>query len=79
MPMILLLYKKVYFNTNELDLCIFSIYVTLLQKFKDVFLDEIQSGLPLIREIEHQIDLVPSSAISNIAAYRSNHEKIKMF
>jgi len=58
MPMILLLYKKVYFNTNELDSCVLSIYVTLLQKFKDVFLDEIPSRLPLIREIEHQIDLV---------------------
>ena len=56
--MILLLYKKVYFNTNELDSCVLSIYVTLLQKFKDVFLDEIPSRLPLIREIEHQIDLV---------------------
>jgi hypothetical protein len=49
------------------------------KELEDVFLDEIPSGLPFIREIEHQIDLVPSLAISNIAAYRSNHEEIKMF
>lgn len=49
MLMILLLYKKAYFNINELDSCILNIYVTLLQKFKYVFLDKISSGLSPIR------------------------------
>jgi len=77
MLMILLLYKKAYFNINELDSCILNIYVTLLQKFKYVFLDKISSGLSPIKEIEHQIDLISRSAIPNIAAYRSNHDEIK--
>jgi hypothetical protein len=44
----------------------------LLHEFEDVFSDEILSGLPPIRGIEHQIDLVPGSAIHNRSAYISN-------
>jgi hypothetical protein len=49
----------------------------LLQEFKDVFLDEIQNGLPLIRGIKHQIDLVPSLTTPNRPTYRSNIGEIK--
>ena len=52
MPMILLLYKEVYFNSKELDSCVPSGYVSFLQQF-DVFLDEILSGLSPIKGIEH--------------------------
>jgi hypothetical protein len=53
MPMILLLYKEVYFNFKELDSCVPpSGYVSFLQQF-DVFLDEILSGLSPIKGIEH--------------------------
>ncbi len=34
-------------------------------------------GLPPIRGIEHQIDLVPGAAIFNRLAYRSNPEETK--
>jgi hypothetical protein len=57
--MILLVYKEAYFNSNDLDSCVPSVVKVLLQKFKDVFLEENPSGLPLIRGIEHQIDFVP--------------------
>ena len=57
--MILLVYKEAYFNSNDLDSCVPSVVKVLLQKFKDVFLEENRSGLPLIRGIEHQIDFVP--------------------
>jgi hypothetical protein len=57
--MILLVYKEAYFNSNNLDSCVPSVVKVLLQKFKDVFLEENPSGLPLIRGIEHQIDFVP--------------------
>ena len=60
-----LVYKEVYFNTNELDLFIYSVCVSLLQEFDDVFRDEIPSGLLPIKWIEHQIDLVSDTSIPN--------------
>ncbi|XP_048236341.1 uncharacterized protein LOC107261617 [Ricinus communis] len=47
------------------------------EEFEDVFPDEIPSGLPPIRGIEHQIDFVPGSTIPNGLAYRANPEKTK--
>jgi len=49
----------------------------LLQDFEDVFPDEVPAGLPPIRGIEHQIDLVPSASLPNRPAYRSNPEETK--
>ncbi|XP_052483244.1 uncharacterized protein LOC105786844 [Gossypium raimondii] len=48
-----------------------------LKEFQDVFPEQIPSGLPPIRGIEHQIDLVPGAAIPNRPAYRSNPEETK--
>jgi len=45
MPLILFMYNKAYFNTNELDLCISSVCVSLLQDYKDIFPDKIPSML----------------------------------
>jgi len=42
-----------------------------------IFLDEIPSGLPPIRGIEHQIDFVLEAAIPNQLAYRRNLEETK--
>jgi hypothetical protein len=41
-----------------------------------MFLEEISSGLPLIRGIEHQIDLVLGVMIPNRSAYQNNSKKI---
>jgi hypothetical protein len=71
MPIILIMYKKTYFNTNDLDHYIPSVYVFLLQDFK-IFRDEIPNGLLLIRGIEHQIDLVSKAYIPNRPTYKSN-------
>ncbi|XP_074278562.1 uncharacterized protein LOC141602155 [Silene latifolia] len=49
----------------------------LLTEFSDVFPDELPAGLPPIRGIEHQIDLIPGSSLSNKAAYRCNPEETK--
>ena len=57
LPMILLVCKEVYFNSDNLDSCVPSIVKVLLQEFEDVFPEEIPSGLPPIRGIEHQIRL----------------------
>ena len=76
-PMIVLLYKETLFNTNHLDTSLPSSIVSLLQKFEDVFLEEISKGLPPIRGIKHQIDFVPGATILNRPAYRRNPEKTK--
>jgi len=76
MPMILIVYKKE-FNTNKLNYCIPSIYVSLLYDYEDIFPNKTLSGLPPIRWIEHQIDPVPEETISNQSAYRSNLDKTK--
>jgi hypothetical protein len=57
--MIILVYKKAYFNANNLDFYASNVIVSLLYEFNNVFIEEIPSGLLLIRRIEHQIDLVP--------------------
>ncbi|KAH9780740.1 hypothetical protein KPL71_008197 [Citrus sinensis] len=50
---------------------------SLLQEYEDVFPEEAPHGLPPIRGIEHQIDFVPSTAIPNRPAYKSNPEETK--
>jgi hypothetical protein len=77
LPMILLVYKKAFFNSDDLNSCIPSVVKVLLQEFEDVFLDDIPSGLPPIRGIEHQIDFVPRASIPNRPAYRNNPEETK--
>jgi hypothetical protein len=75
--MILLVYKVAYYNTNDLDSAIPSVAVSLMQEFDDVFPEDIPNGLPPLRGIEHQIDLVPGALIPNHPTYKSNPEKMK--
>ena len=49
----------------------------LLQEYEDVFPAEIPPGLPPLRGIEHQIDLIPGATLPNRAAYRTNPEETK--
>jgi hypothetical protein len=77
LPMILLVYKEAYFNSNNLDSCVPSVVKVLLQEFEDVFSEEIPSSLPPIKGIEHQIDFVPRASIPNRPASRSNPEDSK--
>ncbi len=76
-PIFVLMYKEILLNTNELPKDLPSSMLSLLQEFEDVFPDEVPSGLPPIRGIEHQIDLVPEAALPNWPAYRTNPEETK--
>ena len=49
----------------------------LLQEYEDIFPAEIPPGLPPMRGIEHQIDLIPGATLPNRAAYRTNPEETK--
>ena len=64
-PIFVLLYKETCFNTNELDESLPSVVASLLQEYEDVLPNDVPSGLPPIRGIEHQIDFVPSATIPN--------------
>ena len=64
-PIFVLMYKKTCFNTNELDKSLSSVVVSLLQEYEDVFPNDVPSGLPPIRGIEHQIDFVLGATIHN--------------
>ena len=50
---------------------------TVLQDFGDVFPEEVPAGLPPLRDIEHQIDLIPGATLPNRALYRTNSEETK--
>ncbi|XP_074570603.1 uncharacterized protein LOC141827283 [Curcuma longa] len=45
--------------------------------FEDVFPKEVPHGLPPIRGIEHQMDLIPGASLPNRPAYRSNPQETK--
>ena len=47
----------------------------LLQEFGDVFSKEIPLGLPPLRGIEHQIDLVLGRSLPNRPTYRTNPQE----
>jgi hypothetical protein len=77
-PMILLVYKEAYFNSNDLDSVIPSVTISLLREFDDVFPEDIPIGLPPLRGIEHQIDLVPGASMPDRPASRSNPDELVM-
>lgn len=76
-PMIVLMYKEAFLNTNEVASALPSSITSLLQEYDDVFPEETPSGLPPLRGIEHQIDFVPGAILPNRPAYRSNPEETK--
>jgi hypothetical protein len=52
---------------------------TILHEFDDVFPEEVPTGLPPLRGIEHQIDLIPGATLPNHAPYRTNPDETKEF
>ena len=76
-PFFVLLHKEVLFSTNDLPPSLPSVVLDLLQDFEDVFPNDVPAGLPPLRGIEHQIDLVPGASLPNRRAYRTNPDETK--
>jgi hypothetical protein len=69
--------RQVLFSLKDITTLLPRAITNILQEFKDVFLAEIPLGLPPLRGIEHQIDLIPGASLPNRAAHRTNPEDMK--
>jgi hypothetical protein len=69
--------RQVLFSLEDITTPLPRAITNILQEFKDVFPAEIPTGLPPLRGIEHQIDLIPGASLPNWAAYRTNLEETK--
>jgi hypothetical protein len=69
--------RQVLFSLDDITTPLPRAITNLLQEFKNVFPAEIAPGLPPLRGIEHQIDLIPDASLPNRAAYRTNLDKTK--
>jgi hypothetical protein len=69
--------RKVLFSLEDITTPLPRAITNLLQEFKDVFPAVIPPGLPPLRGIQHQIDLIPSASLPDRAAYRTNPEEMK--
>jgi hypothetical protein len=69
--------RQVLFSLEDITTPLPHAITILLQKFKDVFPAGIPSGLPPLRGIEHQIDLISGASLPNRATYRTNPEETK--
>jgi hypothetical protein len=69
--------KNALYSIDDTSIALPPAVANLLQEYMDVFPSEIPRGLPLVRGIEHRIDLIPGASLPNRAAYRTNPEETK--
>ena len=49
----------------------------ILSEFGDVISNNVPEGLPPVRQISHQIDLIPRASLPNTASHRMNPTEIE--
>ena len=72
-----LICKDVLISLHDMQQSMPPIVANVLQEYADVFPSEVPMGLPPLRGIEHQIDLIPGASLPNRAPYRTNPEETK--
>jgi len=72
-----LICKDALFSMDDISSTLLSSVINLLQEYSDVFPTEIPLGLPPIRGIKHQINLIPGASLPNRATYRAKPEDTK--
>lgn len=72
-----LMYALVVIDENKQAPPIPKLIQPLIEEFQGVFLSDIPSALPLMREIQHCIDFLPDSTIPNKPAYRINPKEFE--
>ena len=74
-----LICKDALISLHDMQQSLPPIVANVLQEYADVFPSEVPSGLPPLRGIEHQIDLIPGASLPNRAPYRTTPKKQKKF
>jgi hypothetical protein len=69
--------RQVLFSLEDITTPLPRAITNILQEFKNVFPAEIPPGLPPLRGIEHQFDLISGASLPNRAMYRTNPEETK--
>jgi hypothetical protein len=72
-----LICKDALISLHDMQQSLPPIVANVLQEYADVFPSEVPSGLPPLRGIEHQIDLIPGASLPNRAPYSTNPEETK--
>jgi hypothetical protein len=73
---IILVYKDTLLSYNDLT-TVPSVVACVLHEYEDIFPKETSAGLPPLRGIEYQIDLIHGTTLPNCPAYCTNPQETK--
>jgi hypothetical protein len=74
-----LICKDALISLHDMQQLLPPVVANILLEYAYVFPSEVPVGLPPLRGIEHQIDLIPGASLPNLAPYRTNPEETKKF